>query len=320
MKVLVTGAAGYIGSALCNKLIFGGHKVIGIDKLLHGGRSIISLVNNQNFKFLYTDIENADEFEEYIDSNTYIVNLAAIVGEPASRKYPEETVKTNVNAVKKLIEIAKRKKVKKFIFVSTCSNYGMVDKEEYADEKFILNPLSLYAGTKVEMEKYLINNIQDTLNWTILRFATVHGLSLRPRFDLTVNDFTLNAYINKKLLIYLPKSNRPYAHVSDIARAIKLVLDNPHKTKCEIFNVGDTSENYRKIDIVEEVKKVVGDIKLEFVEKGQDKRDYKVSFNKIKKELGFSIEKRVIDGVQEIYWAISNGFITDYKNPEYYNV
>lgn len=180
--------------------------------------------------------------------------------------------------------------------------------------------MSLYAETKVAIEEYLKNEVKEGLNWTILRFATVYGISPRMRFDLTVNDFTMHAMVDKKLVIYLPYSNRPYVHVVDVSRALKSVLENRDKTLHQIFNVGDTRENYRKIDIVNLIRQEIGDFEVEFVEKGSDPRDYKVSFEKIRKVLGFEITKKVPDGIREVAFAVRNGIITDFENPEYYNV
>ena len=148
MRILVTGAAGYIGSTLCNRLLANGHEVIGIDKLLYTGKSLIGLLQYKNFKFVKEDIGNLNTYENLIDSDMVIVNLAAIVGEPASRKIPEETRKTNLESTKKLIDLAVKKNIKKFIFVSTCSNYGKVRDGEMATEEHGLNPLSLYAQTR----------------------------------------------------------------------------------------------------------------------------------------------------------------------------
>jgi len=319
MRVVVTGAAGYIGSVLCRLLLDKGYEVTGIDKMLHGGRSILGVLNHPRFKMIPEDIYEISTYSKYINSETVVVNLAAIVGEPASRKYPEETRRTNLDATKKLIDLSAEKNVKKFIFVSTCSNYGKVEPEEFANEEHELNPLSLYAETKVEMEHYLKEIIGNNLNWTVLRFSTVFGLSPRPRFDLTVNDFTLHAITDKKLVIFLPYSNRPYVHVRDAARAVELVLEKYTETAGETYNVGSNDQNYKKIDIVNEVKKVVPDFEIEFVEKGNDPRDYRVSFDKIKSQLNYSTTLSILNGIKEIAWAINTGIIRDYKNPEYYN-
>ena len=319
MKILVTGAAGYIGSVLCGMLLEEGHTVIGVDKLMYGGKSLLGIINHPRFSLINSDIYDTEKYAQYIDSETNIVNLAAIVGEPASKKLPEETTRTNVDAAKKLIDLAIEKKAAKFVFVSTCSNYGLVPEGEMAAEESELHPLSLYAETKVQIELYLKDEVKDTLNWTVLRFSTVYGLSPRPRFDLTVNDFTLHAITDKKLLIFLPKTNRPYIHTIDAARAAKLCLEKPEESRHLVFNVGDNTQNYRKIDIVEAVKKAVPDFEVEYVEKGHDLRDYAVNFDKIRSILGYEITKKVPDGVNEIAFAINSGMIKDPNNPEYYN-
>lgn len=319
MKVLVTGAAGYIGSTLCKILLSEGYEVIGIDKLLFGGKSLLGLLQSSNFRFIKEDIYNTSTYENLIDSETPIVHLAAIVGDPASRKMPEETIKTNLEATKKIIDLAVKKKIEKFVFASTCSNYGKNEEEKPVTEEFELNPLSLYAKTKVQIEKYLANDVRGQLNWTILRFATVYGISPRLRFDLTVNDFTMHAIVDKKLMIFLPKSNRPYIHVVDAAKAVQLVLNNISSTAQEVFNVGDTKENYRKIDIVNRIKKIIGDFDVEFVEKDEDLRDYKVSFEKIKRKLNYKTTKTVSDGIKEIALIVKNKIITDFDNKDYYN-
>ena len=319
MKILVTGSAGYIGSVLCGMLLEEGHSVIGVDKLMYGGKSLLGIINHPRFSLINSDIYDTEKYAQYIDSETNIVNLAAIVGEPASKKLPEETTRTNVDAAKKLIDLAIEKKAAKFVFVSTCSNYGLVPEGEMAAEESELHPLSLYAETKVQIELYLKDEVKDTLNWTVLRFSTVYGLSPRPRFDLTVNDFTLHAITDKKLLIFLPKTNRPYIHTIDAARAAKLCLEKPEESRHLVFNVGDNTQNYRKIDIVEAVKKAVPDFEVEYVEKGHDLRDYAVNFDKIHSILGYEITKKVPDGVNEIAFAINSGMIKDPNNPEYYN-
>ena len=319
MKVFITGAAGYIGSTLCRMLLSEGYEVTGIDKLLFGGKSLLGLLQSSNFRFIKEDIYNTSSYESLIDSKTSVVHLAAIVGEPASRKMPEEVIKTNLEATKKIINLAVKKKIEKFIFASTCSNYGKCRQQEPATEEFEINPLSLYAKTKVQIEKYLANEVKDKLDWTILRLATVYGISPRLRLDLTVNDFTIHAVVDRKLVIFLPKSNRPYVHLMDVGKAVQLVLSSMNSTAQEVFNVGDTKENYQKIDIANKIKKIVGDFSVEFVKKGKDLRDYKVSFEKIKRKLNYRTTRTVSDGIKEIAFIVKNRIITDFDNKEYYN-
>ncbi len=319
MKVLVTGAAGYIGSTLCRRLLADGCEVVGIDNLLHGGGGLLGLLQFPAFTFLKEDIATTTAYEDLLDPQTNIVHLAAIVGEPASRKLPEATVATNREATTALIDLAARKNVQKFIFASTCSNYGSHPEGAPATETCELKPLSLYAETKVAVERYLHDAHGTDLNWTILRFATVYGVSPRLRLDLTVNDFTAHALVDKKLVVFLPESTRPYIHVVDVARAVQHVLANGPPTAHDIFNVGNTRENYRKIRIVNAIKEIVGDFEVELVEKGNDPRDYRVDFEKIRSKLDYHTTRTVPDGIREIALIVTTGIVEDITKAEYHN-
>ncbi len=318
-KVLITGAAGYIGSTLTYLLLENGYQVIGVDKLKFGFEPIIGALQNQNFKLIRCDINETDVYGQYIDQDTTVVNLAAVVGEPECNKYPEEARNTNYAGTRRVIDLAKSKNVTKFIFATTCSNYGTVPQDELATEKSVLNPLGLYAQSKVDMEKYLFDTVGDELNWTILRFSTVYGIGPRMRFDLTVNEFAAYGYLNRSLEIFLPKTVRPYVHVYDVARAIKLVIEKPEESRNQIFNVGDTDENFQKQQIVDFVKEFVPDLEIKYVDVGTDLRDYRVAFEKIKNVLGFSVTRHVRDGVKEIIEAVSTGAITDVDRKAYRN-
>ena len=274
--------------------------------------------NANNFEFVHGDIRDKSQCQKAVENIDAVVHLAAIVGDPASQKAPELTRETNLAGSRNLIDIVQEKEIEKFIFVSTCSNYGKSDVSTFATETTALNPVSLYAKTKVEIEGYLAQNVKN-LNWTILRFATVYGVSPRMRFDLTVNDFTMQMMTKGELLVYGEQFWRPYVHVKDVARAIKLVLSKSNLTTEEIFNVGNTSQNFQKIDIVRLIQKVVPSAKIEFVHKEEDPRDYRVSFEKIQNQLGYQTLYTVEDGISEVYNLVKNGIIKDFENPEYYN-
>lgn len=319
-KVLITGAAGYIGSTLTYRLLSEGYGVVGVDKLKFGASAIEGALLNPNFKLIQSDIYDVENYEKEIDDNTAVVSLAAVVGEPACKKYEEEAKRTNYDGCERLIKTAKDRHAGKLIFATTCSNYGQVPDGVMADEEGELHPLGLYAQSKVDIEKFLIDTVGKDLNWTILRFATVYGIGPRMRFDLTVNEFTAIGTLKKYLEVFLPHSVRPYTHVIDIARAIQLVMDKKEESKCQIYNVGDSKENYEKQEIVDEVRKLVPDLKVEYVDKGTDLRSYRVNFDKIKKDLGYEVSMRVPDGVREIYEAVISGRINNIDNPNYYNI
>ncbi|MBR2761857.1 MAG: NAD(P)-dependent oxidoreductase [Solobacterium sp.] len=319
-KVLITGAAGYIGSTLVYRLLNEGYEVVGVDILKFGASAIEGAMLNPKFKLIQSDIYDVENYENEMDENTAVVSLAAVVGEPACKKFEAEARRTNYEGCERLIRAAKDRHVGKLVFATTCSNYGQVPDGMMVDEEGELHPLGLYAQSKVDIEKYLINTVGNDLNWTILRFATVYGIGPRMRFDLTVNEFAAVGTTKKELEVFLPHSVRPYTHVIDIARAIQTVLDQKDKSRGQIYNVGDSRENYEKQEIVNEVKKLIPDLKVEYVERGTDLRSYRVNFDKIKRDLGFEVTRRVPDGVREVYEAILSGRINNLDNPNYYNI
>jgi nucleoside-diphosphate-sugar epimerase len=323
MKVLVTGGAGYIGSVLVRQLLQKGFSVRVLDSLKFGGEALYDVIQNQNFEFIRGDIRNEKDVALSLAGIDAIAHLAAIVGDPACKKYSAEANETNWTSSVQLFEKAESSGVKKFIFASTCSNYGkMPDPDSFVNETSELNPVSLYAELKVKFEKYLLEERRNSgICSTALRFSTVYGYSPRIRFDLTVNEFTRNAAINGEQEIWGPQFWRPYCHVDDLARSVVLVLESAEeKVRANVFNVGSTEENYNKGMIIEEVCKVVPKVKVNYVESAEDPRDYRVNFDKIKNELGYSITKKVPEGIQEIYTLIRSGIITDPFDKKFRNV
>ena len=322
-KILVTGAAGYIGSVLVGQLLNKGFSVRGLDILNFGGESLITFFNHPNFEFIKGDIRIEDTIKNAIKDIYGIVHLAAIVGEPACAQKPEEARQTNLLASKLLFNLsADSDSVKKFIFASTCSNYGKMSEGESCTEDSKLNPLSLYAELKIEFEKYLLDSkTRNDFIPTALRFSTEYGLSPRIRFDLTINDFIKEVALNRELVIFGKQFWRPYCHVEDLAAACVLVLESEASlVDHNVFNVGDTRENYQKQTIAEEILKLVPDAKIKYMQKENDPRDFRVDFSKIKNKLGFSIKKTVPDGLREIYSIIKSGIISDPDSQTYKNI
>lgn len=324
--VMVTGGAGYVGSILIRRLLQYGYMVLCVDNLKFGGSSLLTVWDNPDFVFKKTDITNYKEIDEIIDSFQIfaIVHLAAIVGDPACRREPELAIKTNRDASIHLLKKAVQKKIERFVFASTCSNYGkMKNSNSYVDETSPLSPISLYAQLKVEFETLLLNKIAKNGEFcpTSLRFATVYGISPRMRFDLTVNEFTKELALGRELLVFGEQFWRPYCHVSDFSNAILTVLNAPRKKVAyNVFNVGDTSQNYTKKMIVEELLKQIPNGLVKHVEKDEDPRDYRVKFDKIKDEIGFKISKTVPDGINEILTSIKIGIIENPDDQKYYNI
>ena len=322
MKVLITGGAGYIGSVLVRQLLQQHYQVRVLDILNFGGESLLSVINHPDFEFIKGDVRNKKDISAGIKGIDAVVHLAAIVGDPACAADPVTAQQTNYDASVQLYDTCRDSgHVKRFIFASTCSNYGKMAGEDYIDETSPLNPVSLYAKLKVEFEKYLLESkTPDYFVPTALRFATVYGISPRMRFDLTVNEFTRDSSLGKELIIYGKQFWRPYCHVDDLARSCVLILESAvNKVNHEVFGVGNTQENYQKEMLVTEIQKIIPDVQIKYVHKKEDPRDYKVKFSKIEKQLGFNITKTVPQGIREINFLIKNGFLADPLNKLYSN-
>lgn len=321
--VLVTGAAGYVGSTLCRQLLNDGYAVRGMDILNFGGESLLSLLSHKSFEFLHGDLRSKDDISHAVKGVHHIVHLAAIVGDPACKKDPELTRATNWEGSLNLLKAAERESsAKRFIFASTCSNYGRMNPGGFVSEESNLNPVSLYAELKVAFEKVILNKNEVTsLIPVSLRFATVYGLAARMRFDLTVNEFMREAACGRELVIFGEKFWRPYCHVEDIAYACRLVLEAPEeKVAFNVFGVGATEENYQKQMIAEEIRKLCPQAKIKFIHKDEDPRDYRVDFNKIKESLNFTPSYTVPLGLAQIKSAIENRIFSDPYSPKYGNL
>lgn len=323
---MVTGGAGYVGSGLLRDLLSKNYKVTCIDNLMFGGESLLDILHNSNFNFIKCDINDINSFDKILTNGNFdaVIHLAAIVGDPACKLYSDLARKTNRDTTRWLLDRCKELEISKFLFASTCSNYGkMDDPESYVDESSKLAPVSLYAELKVEIEEYMLNGIEKTEDFipTSLRFSTVYGVSPRMRFDLTVNEFTKDLAMGRELIIFGEKFWRPYCHVKDFSNAFITILKAPReKVAFNVFNVGDTSENYTKEMLVEEIIKVIPGANIKYVDKNEDPRDYKVNSDKIKHELGFEITMRVPDGIREVSRMIQEGIIQYPEFQKYYNI
>jgi len=324
--VLVTGGAGYVGSGLLRELLIQGYSVTCVDNLMFGGESLLDIWHNDNFTFIKCDVNDWDEFNNILTDNHFdaVIHLAAIVGDPACKLHSDLANKTNWDSTKWLLDKCKEIGIAKFLFASTCSNYGKMDNpESFVDENSKLSPVSLYAELKVKFEQYMLHEIEKSDGFipTALRFSTVYGLSPRMRFDLTVNEFTKDLALGRELIIFGERFWRPYCHVKDFSNAFITVLrSTADKVAYNVFNVGDTSENYTKQMLVDEIKKAIPDARIKYVDKNEDPRDYRVNSDKIKRELGFEITMRVPDGIEEVKRMVQEGIIQDPEDQRYYNI
>jgi nucleoside-diphosphate-sugar epimerase len=323
MNILVTGGAGYIGSTLVPFLLADGHHVRVLDSLLHGGESLLGVWSHPGFEFVQGDICDRTKRQAGLAGVDAVVHLAAIVGDPACARKPDLARSVNLESSLALIEDSQKAGVSRFIFASTCSNYGkMSDASKYVDEDSELSPVSLYAETKVAVEKALLQSAGRNEGWspTPLRFATVFGVSTRMRFDLTVNEFTMEMLTKKHLVVFGEQFWRPYIHVRDAARGVKLILDSPvAKVSGMVFNVGSTDQNLQKQQMVEMIRPYAPDAVVEYVHKTEDPRDYRVSFARITNQLNFKTTRTVADGIEEVANLVRGNIIQDFGDERFRN-
>jgi nucleoside-diphosphate-sugar epimerase len=319
-RILVTGGAGYVGSIVVDELLGRGYSVRAFDALVHG--SVPSLLlpwGSPRFEFLRGDVRDPDARAHAVEDIEAIVHLAAIVGDPACARDPELAREVNFDSTKALLGDAEQAGVERFIMASTCSNYGRLNGNTLADEAAELKPVSVYAETKVAAESEVLGR-QDGLATTCLRFATVYGTSPRMRFDLTVNEFTRDLAVRNELVVFGEQFWRPYVHVRDAARAVADVLDAPKEASAgEVYNVGDTRENYQKLAIVELLRERFPAGKVEFVHRDEDPRNYRVSFEKFGESFGFKAERSVSHGIDEVLRLLRSGLLSDPYGPSYSN-
>jgi nucleoside-diphosphate-sugar epimerase len=320
-SILVTGGAGYLGSVVVEELLARGYRVRVLDSLLHGSvPSLLLAWGHGRFEFVRADIRDPAARAHALEGVDGVVHLAAIVGDPACARAPELAREVNVEGTKALLEDGRAAGAKRFVFASTCSNYGKMNGGALATETFELRPVSLYAETKVMAEQEVLTRAADGLAGCCLRFATVFGTSPRMRFDLTVNEFARDALLSRSLVVYGQQFWRPYIHVRDAAIAILAALAAPRDgIRGEVFNAGDTRHNYRKLDLVNLLRERLPDLDVEFVHKDEDPRDYRVSFEKIKRELAFTPRRSVASGIDELIALLRSGLLDDPYAPIYRN-
>jgi nucleoside-diphosphate-sugar epimerase len=288
---------------------------------MHGGRALLGSYGHPAFSFIPGDVRDAETVAQALRDIDAVVHLAAIVGDPACARAPELAAAVNDRASAALIAAAKAAGVRRFVFASTCSNYGrMRDTSVAATEEHELRPVSLYAETKVVTEQRVVAASDLDMSGTALRLATLYGPSPRMRFDLTVNQFVKEALLDGRLTVFGEQFWRPYVHVRDAARAIVTVLHAPAAVVSgQTFNVGHSDENYRKQDLVGLIAAHVPALEVQYVSVADDPRDYRVSFDRIRQVLGFSPLTRVPDGIAELVFAVRHGLFGDLDDPFYSN-
>jgi len=318
-NVLVIGGAGYIGSALLPKLLERGYFVRLLDLFLYGVESIEPYADHPRLEIVKADFRQIDKVVECMKGMDAVVHLGAIVGDPACALDENLTIDVNLIATRTIAEIAKGSGVSRFVFASTCSVYGASD--EILDERSALNPISLYARSKIASERVLHSLASQEFAPIILRFGTIYGLSGRIRFDLVVNLLTAKAVVDGKITIVGNDQWRPFVHVEDAASAIMKVLEAPLAlVRNQVFNVGSDEQNYTLQQVGELIHRLVPTAELIIMGPDGDRRNYRVNFSKIRRVLGFRPQWTLEQGVQQVIDALRSGVIQDYRDARYSNV
>ncbi len=324
--VVITGGAGYIGSLLTAELLRANFRVTVLDALLFGGESLVTFLSHPNFHFTKVDVTEPRAVKDSLRKDwpkpDAVVHLAAIVGFPACQAVGRQAAwRYNVEATKLAFEQAADLGVGRFVFASTYSNYGLSEGEAVTEESK-LNPQSLYAETKIAAEAYLLSQANGGPAPLLFRFATLYGISPRTRFDLIVNQFVLEAYTRRELIIYQRGYSRSFVHVRDVVRGMMLGLQAPdEKVRGQIYNLGTENGNYTKDEIVALVLKRLPETFVHYKDLtfGGDMRDITVSFEKVRRELGFEAALSVDDGVREVLMALQTGLIRNPQDEKYRN-
>jgi nucleoside-diphosphate-sugar epimerase len=325
--ILITGGAGYIGSLLTSELLRANYRVTVLDSLLFGGEALVPFLHHPNFHFVKADVTEPRAVRDSVRNEwpipQAVVHLAAIVGFPACQAVGQQVAwRYNVEATQMVYEQVADLGVGRIVFASTYSNYGLSEDGKPVTEESPLNPQSLYAETKIAAEEYLLGQKNGPTAPLLFRFATLYGISPRTRFDLIVNQFVLEAFTKRELIIYQRGYSRSFVHVRDTVRGIIMGLEAPEqKIRGQVFNLGTPEGNYTKDEIVALVLKRIPETFVDYKDLtfGGDMRDITVSFEKIRRELNFDTTLTVDDGVREVLHVLKTGLIHNPLDERYRN-
>jgi nucleoside-diphosphate-sugar epimerase len=318
-NVLLVGGAGYIGSALLPMLLKKGYHVRLLDLFLYGAEAIRDYLHHPRLEIMRADFRHVDKVVEATKNMDAVIHLGAIVGDPACALDEDLTIEVNLMATRTIAEVAKGSGVSRFIFASTCSVYGACD--QILDEHSELNPVSLYARSKIASERVLMSLSDSNFAPTVLRFGTIYGLSGRTRFDLVINLLTAKALVEGQITIRGGDQWRPFVHVHDAALAVFKTLEAPFSlVKNQTFNVGSNEQNYTIYQIGDVINQFIPAAQIVDQGPDADRRNYRVNFNNIRDTLGFAPVWAVEKGVVQVIEAIKSGKIKDYRDPRYSNV
>jgi len=319
--VLVIGGAGYIGSALLPRLLARGHRVRLLDRFFYGFEPIRDILSHRNLEIIQADFRRVDKLVECMEGVDAVIHLGAIVGDPACALDRDLTIEVNLMATRTIAEVAKGYGIRRFIFASTCSVYGASKEDELLTEDSPLNPVSLYAITKLASEKVLMNLASESFSPTCLRFSTIYGLSGRTRFDLVVNLLTAKAVMDGEITVQGGDQWRPFLHVDDAALSVLHTLESPlPRIHQQVLNVGSDEQNCTIQQVGEIIKEMVPSARLLNLGLDGDRRNYRADFKKIREQLGFVPQWTVPGGIRQVIDVIRSGEVKNYRAAKYSNV
>ncbi len=304
---------------MLKRLLAAGYQVRVLDLLLFGEKPIADVLGNPDLEVVRADFRQVDQLVSAMRGVDAVVHLGGLVGDPACALDENLTTEVNLDFSRLIAEVAKGAGVTRFVFASSCSVYGASD--EVLNETSTLNPVSLYARSKIASENVLFEMAGTDFAPTMLRFGTIYGLSGRSRFDLVVNLLAAKAVKEGVITVFGGEQWRPFVHVDDAARAVLMALQAPlASVRNEIFNVGSDEQNATLGDIGRLVNQVVPE--AEYIDSGLDgdRRNYRVDFAKARNELGFTPQWTLEAGVRQVVDAVRSGTVADYKDPMHSNV
>lgn len=312
--ILVTGGAGYVGSHLTRKLLARGHRVRVLDNFIYGHHGLDDL-QDPRLELQSGDICDPAALARAVDGARAVVALAAIVGDAACDLEPAQTMAINYESTRQTLEACRAARVERLVFASSCSVYG-ANGSDVIHEQSQLNPVSLYARTRIMSEELLL--AQHDVDVVILRLATVCGVSPRMRFDLMVNTMTACAVEQGTIRVSGAKQWRPHLHVQDAAEAFQLACEVASPRE-KIFNVGSDHQNYTVGEIAERVAQHRPGTRIEYAPNGHDLRSYRVTFDRIRTQLGFQGRRTVDDAIVEVGELMRSGQVADFRHDQFHN-
>jgi nucleoside-diphosphate-sugar epimerase len=314
--ILVTGGAGYVGAHIARKLLQRGERVRIFDQLLYGADGLKDLIGQPGLELIVGDITDRDALRRAAVGTRAVIALAALVGDAACDLDPERAVAVNYHGTAHTLEACRSAGARRLVFASSCSVYGANGMAPLSEESHV-NPVSLYARTRLMSEELLREQAAD-LDVVVLRLATICGVSPRMRFDLMVNTMTACAAVDGAIRVSGADQWRPHIHVRDAAAAFIRAVDAP-LSGFHVFNAGSDEQNFTIGEVAEHVAARMPGVRLERVASHGDRRSYRVSFERIRRALGFDARFGVDDAIDEVGALFQGGAALDFTHDRFHN-